>query len=203
VQVVKLGGSLAQSGELRTWLAVLASAGAGRAVVVPGGGKFADAVRDAQREQGFDDVSAHRMALLAMEQYGLMLTGMEPVLVAAGDSQAIARALQEERVPVWMPSAMALGCADIPATWEATSDSLAAWLARALGASRLIVVKSVRFAQTRAAAGELVRHGWVDPMFPRLAANAGCPIRLLGSGDQAYLARMLDGAGPAGLDVLP
>ena len=202
MQVVKLGGSLADTGELRAWLAILASAGAGRAVVVPGGGTFADAVRNAQQQQGFDDASAHRMALLAMEQYGLMLAGMEPSLVAADGIAAISSALKDDRVPVWMPSGMVLGCEDIPATWDATSDSLAAWLARVLGASLLILVKSVRVTQSRADAEELVRRGWVDPLFPRSAAGAGCPIRLLGSGDQAVLTRMLNGEAPGGLEVL-
>ena len=202
MQVVKLGGSLADAGELRAWLAILASAGPGRAVVVPGGGAFADAVRAAQQQLGFDDTSAHQMALLAMEQYGLMLAGMEPTLVAADDIPAIFSALKDDRVPVWMPCAMVLGCEDIPASWDVTSDSLAAWLARVLGASLLILVKSVRITQTHADAGELVRRGWVDPLFPRSAAGAGCPIRLLGSGDQAYLTRMLNGAALGGLEVL-
>lgn len=202
MQVVKLGGSLADTGELRAWLAVLASAGPGRAVVVPGGGTFADAVRNAQQQQRFDDASAHRMALLAMEQYGLMLAGMEPSLVAADGIAAISSALKDDRVPVWMPSGMVLGCEDIPATWDATSDSLAAWLAGVLGASLLILVKSVRITQPYADGGELVRRGWVDPLFPRSAASAGCPIRLLGSGDQAVLTRMLNGEAPGGLEVL-
>ena len=202
-QVVKLGGSLAGTGQLRAWLAVLARAGRGRAVVVPGGGSFAEAVRDAQRAQGFDDAVAHRMALLAMEQYGLMLAGLEPVLLSADSVVQIASTLKAQRVPVWMPSHMVLGGDDVPASWDATSDTLAAWLARVLGASSLILVKSVRVTEPHADAEELVRRGWVDPLFPRAAAGAGCPIRVLGSGDQAYLARLLTGGAPAGLEVLP
>jgi len=129
VAIVKLGGSLASSPGLRAWLDVCASVGAGRMVIVPGGGPFADAVRALQPQQGFDDASAHRMALLAMEQFGRMLIGMHPRLVAADSASAIGYALARSEVPVWMPSAMALACADIPASWNVTSDSLAAWLA--------------------------------------------------------------------------
>ena len=74
--VVKLGGSLARSEALRGWLAVLARAGRGRAVVVPGGGRYADAVRAEQQRWGFDDSTAHSMALLAMDQYGHQLAAI-------------------------------------------------------------------------------------------------------------------------------
>ena len=46
--VVKIGGSLGKADALRSWLAVLAR-GKGRVVVVPGGGAFADGVREEQR----------------------------------------------------------------------------------------------------------------------------------------------------------
>ena len=64
--VVKLGGSLGAAGTLALWLAAVREHGGGRAVIAPGGGAFADAVRVAQRRDGFSDVAAHRMAILAM-----------------------------------------------------------------------------------------------------------------------------------------
>ena len=121
------------SPDLAQWLSAVADAGGGRAVLVPGGGPFADAVRVAQRRQRFDDASAHRMALLAMEQYGLMLTGMQSGLVAADSSAAITRILASGRVPVWMPCAMVLGCPEIPPSWDVT---LGQPLSLACGAAR-------------------------------------------------------------------
>src|SRR4051812_7801139 len=70
--VLKLGGSLASSGGLTACLAALGRL-RGEIVVVPGGGVFADAVRAAQPRFGFSDRAAHRMAILAMEQYAVML----------------------------------------------------------------------------------------------------------------------------------
>ena len=202
VTIVKLGGSLALAPELRAWLAALVRGGAGRVAVVPGGGPFADSVRMAQRKQGFDDACAHRLALLAMEQYALMLMGMQAQLALADSAEAFARELAQARVPVWMPAAMVLASREIPASWDVTSDSLAAWLAGQLGAALLVVVKSVRVTQAQATAAQLVSRGWVDPLFPRFAAAAGCPIRLLGSDDQAGLTRMLAGGTAEGLEVL-
>src|ERR1700741_4474814 len=67
--VIKIGGSCAFSLDLRRWSAMVAACG-GRAVVVPGGGPFADAVRAAQQRMKFDDAAAHHMAMLGMEQFG-------------------------------------------------------------------------------------------------------------------------------------
>jgi aspartokinase-like uncharacterized kinase len=114
-----------------------------------------------------------------------MLMGMQAQLALADSAEAFARELAQARVPVWMPAAMVLASREIPASWDVTSDSLAAWLAGQLGAALLVVVKSVRVTQAQATAAQLVSRGWVDPLFPRFAAAAGCPIRLLGSDDQA------------------
>ena len=55
--VLKLGGSLLEAPELDAWLATTVGAGAGRCVVVPGGGPFADRVRDSQPRLGFSDAA--------------------------------------------------------------------------------------------------------------------------------------------------
>src|ERR1700729_1518151 len=101
--VVKLGGSFAYSDYLRDWIEALAAC-AGRVVIVPGGGPFADVVRSTQPRMGFDDVAAHHMALLAMEQYGRALVSLNSLLSLADSADAIHRDLAVGRVPVWMPA---------------------------------------------------------------------------------------------------
>jgi aspartokinase-like uncharacterized kinase len=96
--IIKIGGSLAGSPHLAEWLHAL-EAIPGQPVVVPGGGPFADAVRTAQGEMGFDDLTAHRMALLAMEQYGLMLAESAPRLTMAATPAAIRRAWRLHQIP--------------------------------------------------------------------------------------------------------
>jgi aspartokinase-like uncharacterized kinase len=170
--VVKLGGSLAHSPQLKRWLAVLAGAG-GAVVIVPGGGPFADQVRVLQKRRRFDDATAHHMALLAMEQYGCMLAGLQQGLRAAASRAEIARARRAGLTAVWMPTRMVLADPAIAASWDITSDSLAAWLAGELGADRLVLVKSVAVAEARVPAAVLARRGVVDPAFPSyLAATA-------------------------------
>jgi aspartokinase-like uncharacterized kinase len=163
--VVKLGGSLHDSPTLCDRLAELATLpGPGR-IVVPGGGPFADVVRHLQQSLGYDDLAAHRMAILAMQQFGLALHALEPRLsLAESDPE-----LRAARAAIWLPWRLAGLAPEIAASWDVTSDSLACWLATRVGASRLVLVKS---ASDLAGDPEVwAKSGLVDQAFPRHAAR--------------------------------
>lgn len=196
--IVKLGGSLAEAGTLRTWLAALTEIGGGRAVIVPGGGAFADAVRTEQRRLGFSDHAAHRMAILAMEQYALLLLDLAPALAPCVSPAAIRLALAAGRVALWLPSRMVDADPAIAASWDVTSDSLAAWLARRIGAAHLVLVKSAVVPPPPVTAADLAARGIVDPVFPDYAAAAGCALTCCGPGDEARLAAALAAPGKTG-----
>jgi len=165
--VLKLGGSLAQGRHLRAWLALAADHARSGIVIVPGGGPFADQVRRAQRQLGFGDGAAHRMALLAMEQYALAMAALEPRLRPVSAPTALARWLSNGEAVIWRPSAMVLGRPDLPESWEVTSDSLACWLAAEIGALRLVLVKSAPGHNGPEPATALSARGLLDPAFPR------------------------------------
>jgi 5-(aminomethyl)-3-furanmethanol phosphate kinase len=171
--VVKLGGSYAFSPVLGDWLEAV-SRSAGHVVLVPGGGPFADAVREAQPKMGFDEAAAHHMALLAMEQYGRALVSLNDTLALASSVAAIRRLLSARKIPVWAPTSMVLARADIPSSWDVTSDSLAAWLARRLRARRLLLIKQIDPPVDPIQADDLVRRGIVDRAF--VASLRACSI---------------------------
>jgi aspartokinase-like uncharacterized kinase len=185
VWVVKLGGSLAHyPDDLKNWLGTLAGHGKGRVVLVPGGGVFADLVRHSQEKWGFDDAAAHAMGLRAMEQYSFMLCGLQTGLLPAGTEAEILTVLQQNQVPVWLP-AVALANEDIEPSWDITSDSLAAWLARRLQAQHLVLVKSCALPKGVADLAELAKSGIVDAAFPSMINNVMFDIRLLNRKDYA------------------
>ncbi len=140
--IIKIGGSLLGSPELSRWLEVLVKFSKGHVIIVPGGGLFADAVREAQNLTNASDAIAHQLALLAMDQFGLLLAGMNDGLVTASSELEIAERGWQHRAMVWLPSQMILVDQSIPQNWQVTSDSLSAWLANKLGAEQLILVKS-------------------------------------------------------------
>ena len=189
--VVKLGGSLANSEELPRWLEVIATAGAGKVVLVPGGGPWADEVREAQKREGFDDRIAHRKALRAMEQYGQVLAASRPGFIAAANIAAIHEVLARSQIPVWMPYDMVVADSSIPETWDVTSDSLSAWLADILNASALLLVKSFAINEPQPAIEDMVRRGWVDPGLPKFSCSGRFQVRMLGHGDQVTAGRLL------------
>jgi 5-(aminomethyl)-3-furanmethanol phosphate kinase len=211
--VVKLGGSCAGWPPLlRSWLRAVQAA-AGRVVLVPGGGPFADTVRDTQAAMGFGDEAADAMAMLGMAQFGIALCGLGGARFAVAESVGeIGAAVAGGRVPVWAPLAMARGgeaAAGLPRSWEVTSDSLALWLAWRLGAAAVVLVKRrgvgvARTPGTPGGGGVLVDArigapiaqarwdpvsghdelpGLVDAYFSRMHAVYPCPVYVAGPGD--------------------
>ena len=170
--VVKLGGSHALSPLLPGWLAAIGRA-AGRVAVVPGGGPFADAVRTAQPAMEFDDDAAHDMALMAMAQYGRALTSLAAGFVYADTLGALREAVARGVVPVWSPWPMLRAHADIPRSWDVTSDSLAVWLATALEARGVVLIKHC----------DPARDDAVDAAFAGFASRYSGFVRLAGPDD--------------------
>ncbi len=166
--VVKLGGSLLRSRHLPAWLKLLGDEGGGEIVVVPGGGPFADQVREAQRRWRFDDAAAHDMALRAMEQFGLVLLSLESRLRPADSLDAIRSTLDDGQIAVWFPYAMVTRNPEIEASWDVTSDSLSLWLAGKLACRNLAIVKSVIPADGAYSVETLSRNGYLDRAFAKL-----------------------------------
>lgn len=148
--IIKLGGSLIGAAELNQWLDLLTQFSDGKIIIVPGGGIFADAVRQAQMLTNLDDQTAHKIAVLAMDQYGQMIAGLNPAIATASSELEIAERGFQHRAIVWLPSKMVNADESIPTNWQVTSDSLAAWLAKKLNAEHLVLVKSLNVAQLSA-----------------------------------------------------
>ncbi|UCH06015.1 MAG: uridylate kinase, partial [Candidatus Thorarchaeota archaeon] len=79
---MKIGGSLASSSEelRRLMQSIEDLSNHHTLVIVPGGGPFADNVRELQVALNASDSSAHWMAILAMEQFGELLSQYAPSL---------------------------------------------------------------------------------------------------------------------------
>ena len=135
--VVKVGGGVGDDA-LKAVCTALGELGERhRLLVVPGGAGFADAVRDADRRFGLSAEASHRMAILGMEQFGWLLSELIPGAERCADLARIGTG----RTTVLLPAALPLDA--LPASWQVTSDSIAAWVASQAGAGRLVLVKGV------------------------------------------------------------
>ena len=141
--VVKVGGGLlAHAGDLDAVLTTIAAAAHERRVlIVPGGGPFADTVRQVDRRLKLTDDAAHWMAVIAMDQCGHLIAERLSGGVLVTDQEAIAIALAAGQLPVLMPSRWLREADPLPHTWDVTSDSIAAWVAGKTGARRVLLVK--------------------------------------------------------------
>jgi 5-(aminomethyl)-3-furanmethanol phosphate kinase len=177
--VVKLGGSLASDPSLAQWLRELKSNRLARYVVVPGGGPFADAVRAAQSTWQFSDQVAHVMALGAMDLFGHMLCGLEAGLSACSTALQIEQAWARERLPVWLPAHRMSAERGLAHSWDVSSDTIAAWLAVALGASGLLLVKSCAVPVQWGDPAALARAGIVDPVLPGFLSRTNLTLNVV------------------------
>ena len=142
--VLKVGGSLGRGHDLLPLCREIGRLGARhRLLVVPGGGESADVVRDQYRRFGLSETTAHRMALLAMDQYGCLLAGLTPGSVLSTDILSARQAAQSGRVPILLPASLLIQADPLPHSWQVTSDAIAAWVAGLAQASRLILLKDV------------------------------------------------------------
>jgi 5-(aminomethyl)-3-furanmethanol phosphate kinase len=139
--VLKVGGSLCRRpGRIKRLMAALTTlAPPHTLVVIPGGGAFADQVRRADHRFALDPSSSHWMAILSMDQSAYLLRHLAPGARLIRHPEEIGIG----RLNVLAPSAWLLRADPLPHSWGVTSDSIAAWVARALRARLLILLKSV------------------------------------------------------------
>tara|TARA_B100000745_G_scaffold160556_1_gene105039 strand:- start:96 stop:686 length:591 start_codon:yes stop_codon:yes gene_type:complete len=143
VIVLKLGGSLMRSKELVVWLENIFSRTRDNIIiVVPGGGEFAENIREAQRQLNFNNKIAHKMALLAMCQYGYFLTGINADIKILKNTEILSLDKNIGGSFLWLPDDLLENISEITGNWDFSSDSISLWLATYLTADKLVIVKS-------------------------------------------------------------
>ena len=215
--VLKIGGSLGRGDGLADLCREVSRLAARHPLlVVPGGGAFADAVRDHYSRYSLSETTAHRMALLAMDQYGCLLADLTPGSVPVTDLLSARRAAQAGQAPILLPAALLIQADPLPHSWQVTSDSIAAWVAGLARARRLILLKDVdglfsadparpgakllgelTVAELGGRAslpqeGHVLRYGGVDPYLPTTLAALDLETWIINGRHPARLAELLE-----------
>jgi 5-(aminomethyl)-3-furanmethanol phosphate kinase len=143
--VVKVGGSLALYPEkLRALCAKLSEISAKhKLIVVPGGGEFADLVRDLDKQFNLSNEASHRMAILGMDQYGFLLSDLMPCSCVVNQLENVQKVLDSGKLPVFLPSNLLLSEDPLQNSWDVTSDSITVYIAGQLHISKVLLVTDV------------------------------------------------------------
>ncbi len=189
--ILKIGGSLTRQPETLLPILDIVNRGSRPLAVVAGGGAFADAVRVAQTRIGFADRTAHRMAILAMHQNALMMSSVASSLTPLESLGDIHTALAQGGKAIWLPLKECESDREIPASWEATSDAIAARLAERLSGLPLVLVKS------RGAMGQhndplkLAAENMIDPVAAQILERTNLPFTIIEMRQKLQLSGLL------------
>lgn len=173
-RVVKVGGSLLDLPDLpirlRAWMAAQPPA---LNLLIVGGGRFAEAVRHYDRAVSLGNEQAHRLAIRAMSLSTALVAGWLP------EARVVNRldALTDSDLPKILDVAAlmdhpagARALEELPASWEVTSDSIAAQVASVLACNELVLLKSI-LPTRRIHVEEAADLGIVDRHFSTIAAR--------------------------------
>jgi hypothetical protein len=114
-----------------------------RLIVVPGGGSLADEVRRMHKEYDLADSTAHFMAILAIDQNAFMINQFMKGSRLVFDPSDARRTTKGHQVAILAPFRLMLNRDPLPKSWEVTSDSIAAYIAKTVKAEKLILLKDV------------------------------------------------------------
>jgi aspartokinase-like uncharacterized kinase len=184
--VIKVGGSLAEDPTgLRALCIELGEIAKKHMIlVVPGGGKFADVVRVFDQQFALSHKISHKMAILGMDQFGLLLSQIIPNSCAIYSLNDAKQLSESKSVPIFLPSRLMFEEDPLEHSWTVTSDSIATYIASRLRVSKVILVTDVDGIFTKdpkkysdaklikkLSAGELLKFGKrtsVDQFLPEL-----------------------------------
>jgi aspartokinase-like uncharacterized kinase len=146
-------------------------------IVLFGGGREVDKLREEYRSGQLTDDQAHWQAVNIMdrhaEKFSPMILNHAPVL----DFRSIQETSHQPVIAVKVGAALRDDPA-LPVGWHITSDSIAGWVAQKVHARRLVLAKSVGQSGSYDPA-QSQRLGWVDEYFPTIARyliDSGCAL---------------------------
>lgn len=154
--VVKIGGSLFPEYAVKICQKLVGE----DVMVICGGGKLANLIRDYDSDIKFSDTAAHKSAILCMDILGMLLADKISGADAINSTEHIQRTLDENKLPIFMPSKFLELQDPLEHSWNVTSDSLSLYISHLLKAKLLIAtdVDGIYNHQPSHPGAQLIKH---------------------------------------------
>ncbi|RZP22528.1 MAG: hypothetical protein EVA26_03405 [Burkholderiaceae bacterium] len=129
---------------MKIWIKFITDHFKGRAIIIPGGGLFANHIRSVQKNYNLEDDIAHDMALYSMSQMGLLISSIDRTnLHFCKTKNEIDRVIAKNKVPIIGTFDFLKKRIDSPnKNWSITSDSMALLISEELQLNTVLIVKS-------------------------------------------------------------
>ncbi len=136
--VVKLGGSLFPEDAIKFCKSLIGK----RAIVICGGGVFANKIRKYDKENSFSETASHKTAILCMDIIGMLVADKVDGAEAVYSLEDAKKLLNEGKIPVFLPSKLFEYLDPLEHSWNVTSDSISVYIA-SLIKSKILIVTNV------------------------------------------------------------
>ncbi len=110
-------------------------------ILIPGGGSYANFVRNLHDKLEFDEELAHWMAILSMNYNGIELNEKFPEIITIDNISKLKKL--NKTFSIFLPFKFLKENDQLPHNWEVTSDSIALFLAKELVLNKCFLIKDV------------------------------------------------------------
>ncbi|ABR56960.1 [5-(aminomethyl)furan-3-yl]methyl phosphate kinase [Methanococcus aeolicus] len=156
INIIKIGGSLTYSvNELLNKLKDFCNTSGKKIIIVPGGGQFANVVRELHEKTELNEDGAHMLATKSTDLIGLYFSEISGI-TAVDNLYDAKKILNKENIVIILPSKIVLATEELPHSWELTSDSISAYIAKCLDIHSIIIATDVDGIYTTYPEGKLL-----------------------------------------------
>ncbi len=186
-------------------------------VIIPGGGPFANIVRDMYKQYDLSETAAHWMAILAMDQYGFFLSNLSENTLTISSIDSAKELASTYKLVIILPFQVLYEQDPLEHSWDVTSDSIAAYIASLINADSLILLKDVKGIfehdpkqEPSKLIEKLDRHDFnafemqrcVDKHFPKILAQSKIRCWILNGRHPSRIIEALKGQKPKGTEII-
>jgi len=156
MHLIKVGGSLTYFAKyLLNELKIFCSENNNKILIIPGGGAFANVVRELNEKTDLNNSGSHKLATMCMDLTGIYFSEISGIKTADNLYEA-KKILKDDNIVILLPSKIVLSTDELPHSWDITSDSIAVYTAKLLNLNNIIIATDVDGIYTNYPEGKLL-----------------------------------------------